>query len=152
MMKRSILLIFTVLFTLSACNKPKVIVEKRYVFPENNWNNEERIVTYKATIDESPNPHKIVMELEHLHKEAISFPLTMTIKSPDGGTTSRRVNLFIGDDRQADPALAVVEIYPQKYFNTSGEYEFTVLRKWEKYDFYDNKALTLKIVKMPEEE
>lgn len=148
-MKKSIFFIFIALFALTACNREKVIVEETYTFSNDNWNHEDRIITYHAKIDASPNPHKILVELEHAHGEMPALPITLTIKSPDGGTTTRRVHLPFGNEHQENPNVAVVEIYPEKYFNASGEYEFAVLRKWEKYDFYGNKALTLKVIKLP---
>ncbi|MDL2297127.1 hypothetical protein LJC53_03760 [Bacteroidales bacterium OttesenSCG-928-C03] len=150
-MKRVTPLIFILLLTLTGCNNEKTIVEERHVFPENNWNHENRLVTYNVKIDGMPNPCKVILELDHAHKTDLVIPITVSIKSPDGGTTSRRVSFVIDKNHQADPNCAVAEVYPQKYFNVAGDYEFTILRKWDKYDFPANKALTLKVLKMPVE-
>lgn len=148
-MRRSLFLILLGLLSLSACKRSDIVVEERYVFPDKNWGFEERIVLYSIDIEAMANPCKVMVELEHSYKDVTTLPLILTIKSPDGGSSTRKVNMAFGDAHQQDPNRAVAIIYPQKYFNTSGTYEFSLLREWPKYEFYGNEAITLKIIKLP---
>ena len=144
-----ILLAISLLFSLSSCNREKVIAEQRYEFPNANWDFEQRIITLECDIEATEEPCKIVVETEHDNiSEPRALPVTFCITSPDGAETVKRMGLIFDGEHDVNENLISSVAYKEKYFNTSGKYQFELYRTYEKYDLHGIRAVTVKVIKL----
>jgi hypothetical protein len=147
------LIISSLFLILTSCNKDKPFFSETKKFKSNNWNYDERFVVFEKNIEGSATPYEIYLDLD-LEKdlEVDEFPITFSIYSDKGEETHKQVVYFfpvVSDNGVAAPKGAKILtklVYSEKYFNNSGLYTFKILRKHSKYDLYDVKAITLRIV------
>jgi len=138
----------SIIISCSLGNKEKVIMEKTLTFKNNNWDFPHQTVNFTEEIPETNAPCKIVLELNHeVGLEPTTLPVTVTITSPEGSETSKRaVFNFV---KNINDSITSCIAFKEKYFTTSGEYKFSLYRKYSKYDLYGVKSITVKVIQQP---
>lgn len=143
--------LFITIFMLSCSGdkKEKVLAEQTLTFENSDWNFEDKFVYFDFDILESPQPYRIDMEIEHVpNLDLKDLNFVVSITAPSGAETLRRISSQTGI-RNSDGTITTIVPYPEKYFNESGSYNFRIYRRYEKYNFYGIKSVTLKIVSLP---
>ena len=145
--------VFSVLIlSLASCNKNKLLVDETRTFANNNWNYDQRFVVFQKQIEASEQPYEIYLDLD-LEKDLDldEFPITVSIYSDKGEETHKQVIFYfpvIADNKMVapnGPKILTKLVYSEKYFNTSGNYTFKLLRKGSKYDLYGIKNLRFRV-------
>ncbi len=147
-----ILLSMVVLSTGCSNKKERVMAEDTYVFENSDWNFDDKFVSFNLDIADVSSPCKIILEVEKEdYLDIDMLQLIITITSPEGGESQRRVNLLFNEEGKENSKTVSVEAYRKKYFTSPGKYNFRIYRKYEKFNLYGIKSLTVKVVKLPEE-
>lgn len=147
------MVVFSVLFfSVISCNKNKPLIEETRVFKDNNWNYDQRFIVFQKNIEASEQPYEIYLDLD-LEKDLDldEFPITISIYSDKGEESHKQVIFYfpvIADNKQSvpeGPKILTKLVYAEKYFNTSGNYTFKLLRKASKFDLYGIKSVKFRV-------
>jgi hypothetical protein len=154
MSKKIILLGMSVLMiAFSSCNKDKPLIDETKTFVGNNWNFDQKFVVFQKQIEASEQPYEIYLDLD-LEKDLDldEFPVTVSIYSDKGEESHKQVVFYfpvVADNNLStpnSPKILTKLVYAEKYFNTSGNYTFKLLRKSSKYDLYGIKGVRFRVV------
>lgn len=148
----TIVVLSVLFFSIISCQKNKSLVHETKVFKESNWNYDERFVVFQKTIEANDQPYEIFLDLD-LEKDLDldEFPVTVSIISDKGEESHKQVIFYfpvVADQKQSapnEPKILTKLVYGEKYFNTSGNYTFKLLRKASKFDLYGIKSVTFRV-------
>lgn len=144
-----IFLSFSILTTGCGGNSPQVVVEKKTVFKDANWNR-FHYITHKIDIEDTVSRHEIQLEIEFLPEISTrEIPIIFSITSPDSSLSHIRTKINLSENPKS-PYTQI--IHPAKYFNQKGQYTFHYFQKTSKFDLYGIKSVTMKIVRVPEKD
>lgn len=144
----SIFFLFMIVMVACSEKREKVIATQRHTFEHADWNFDEKFIFFDFDLQESPDSHRIDMEIAHtpnLDFKTLSFVVTIT--APSGAQTQRKISANSGV-RNQDGTITTIVPYPQKFFNESGIYNFKIYRRYDKYNFFGISSLALKIVRL----
>jgi len=154
MSKKIILLGMSVLMiAFYSCNQDKPLLDETKTFPGNNWSFDQKFVVFQKQIEASEQPYEIYLDLD-LEKDldVDEFPVTVSIYSDKGEESHKQVIYYfpvVADNNLStpnSPKILTKLVYSEKYFNTSGNYTFKLLRKSSKYDLYGIKGIRFRVV------
>ncbi len=154
MSKKIILLGMSVLMiAFSSCNQDKPLLDETKTFSGNNWSFDQKFVVFQKQIEASEKPYEIYLDLD-LEKDldVDEFPVTVSIYSDKGEESHKQVIYYfpvVADNNLStpnSPKILTKLVYGEKYFNTSGNYTFKLLRKSSKYDLYGIKGIRFRVV------
>ncbi len=154
MSKKFILLGMSVLMiAFSSCNQDKPLLDETKTFSGNNWSFDQKFVVFQKQIEASEQPYEIYLDLD-LEKDldVDEFPVTVSIYSDKGEESHKQVIYYfpvVADNNLStpnSPKILTKLVYSEKYFNTSGNYTFKLLRKSSKYDLYGIKGIRFRVV------
>jgi hypothetical protein len=141
-----------------SCNfgKEKVIAQETFSFLNDNWNFEQRLITFEKEIN-ADKPCKIVLDLLCTKEfTAETLPVTLSLYDAEGGETHRS-NIFnfvqkkdITEKVEGSLTTYSLTLYAKKYFNITGHYKFRLLHTYYKYNLLGIKSITVKVIELKE--
>ncbi len=150
------LILLTFMAILSSCvNGEKPIIYESVTFENDNWNFEDRIQKFTTQIPRQENACAVTVDItvDPIHFKIEELPITMSVYAPSG-SESHRSGKFIFNEKgsrsvqDGEWITYSVDVYPEKYFSESGDYQFHLLQKSSRYDMNGVKKVAVKVTEI----
>ncbi|MDR1113459.1 MAG: hypothetical protein LBL18_06865 [Bacteroidales bacterium] len=134
--------------------KEKVIAQETFSFLNDNWNFEQRLITFEKEVD-SDKPCKVVLDLLCTKEfTAETLPVTLSLYDSEGGE-AHRSNTFnfvqkkdMTEKTEGDLTVYSLPVYAKKYFNVHGKYKFRLLHTYYNYNLLGIRSITVKVIEL----